>query len=399
MSTFERYMFRRALTMTLATLAAATSIVWVVQALARVNVISDSSGSVVAFLRIATANLPSSVPDVVPFAVAIGLAQTLTAMNADSELTIINAAGASRATIFRPALALALCASLVQFAFAAYLAPASRLTMRTILMEARGDLLTSLIREGGFTRVDDKVFVEVAQRKPGGVLGGVFVADQRDPEAELVYYARQGMVTKRDEGSILVLEDGEVHRRAPNGDVSVIAFTSYAFNLDALKPTGKGGLVAFPKDRPFSYILAPPADDPIFKTQPGLFRIEVNQRLTSWLYSIAFALIVLAVAANPISHRQARIPPLLTALTLAGAAKWMSMLIEGRARGSLGWAAMQYAFPLALIVVVAILARSSRNLEINPRGMDRLGDARAWLAERWLRLRHGRHVPAGGGPR
>ena len=101
MKLIERYIFRRAAMMFLATLLPLLGIVWTTQALTNVNLVTDSGQSIFAFLKLATLILPSVIPIILPFALLIGVTQTLSTMNTDSELTVLNAAGSSRATSSR----------------------------------------------------------------------------------------------------------------------------------------------------------------------------------------------------------------------------------------------------------------------------------------------------------
>lgn len=107
MKLIERYIFRRATIMFLATLLPLMGIVWTTQALTNVNLVTDSGQSIIAFLKLATLILPSVVPIILPFALVIGVTQTLSAMNTDSELTVLSAAGSSRMSIIRPVMFLA----------------------------------------------------------------------------------------------------------------------------------------------------------------------------------------------------------------------------------------------------------------------------------------------------
>jgi lipopolysaccharide export system permease protein len=127
MKLIERYILRRATGMFLATLLPLMAIVWTTQALTNVNLVTDSGQSILAFLRLATLVLPSIIPLILPFALVIGVAQTLTAMNADSELTVLNAAGSSRMTIIRPVLYLGIALSVVSFAVDNFVEPYSRM--------------------------------------------------------------------------------------------------------------------------------------------------------------------------------------------------------------------------------------------------------------------------------
>ena len=113
MKVVERYIMRRAFVLFLGALAWTMAIVWTTQVLARIDLVTDSGQSALTFFKVASLIMPSVVPIVVPFSVVVAVAQTLSAMNTDSELVVINAAGASRTTVVRPILLLALGASVL----------------------------------------------------------------------------------------------------------------------------------------------------------------------------------------------------------------------------------------------------------------------------------------------
>src|SRR6185312_2107233 len=111
MKVVERYIFRRTFMMFMGALLWTMAIVWTTQVLARINLVTDSGQSALTFFELATLILPSIIPIVVPFALIIAVAQTLSVMNSDSELVVVSAAGGSRHIIAHPVVILALLAS------------------------------------------------------------------------------------------------------------------------------------------------------------------------------------------------------------------------------------------------------------------------------------------------
>jgi len=102
MKLLELYILRRVGQMFLTALLPVLAIIWTTQVLARINLVTDSGQSVGSFMKLATLILPTIIPAVLPFALVIGITQALTAMNNDSELAVIDAAGAPRRTIRSP---------------------------------------------------------------------------------------------------------------------------------------------------------------------------------------------------------------------------------------------------------------------------------------------------------
>src|SRR5258705_331486 len=70
------------------------------------------------------------------------------------------------------------------------------------------------------------------ERLPGGVLSGIFVDDRRDPKERVTIIADHGTVLKNENGSYLVLEDGNLERfEVAKRDPTLVAFGRYAFDM------------------------------------------------------------------------------------------------------------------------------------------------------------------------
>ena len=97
----------------------------------------------------------------------IGITQTLTAMNSDSELTVMDAAGARRSIIIRPIMILAIAISVFSFVVDNMVEPKARVAVREMVADAYADLLSSVIEEKNFRRIEDGLYVQIAQRLSG----------------------------------------------------------------------------------------------------------------------------------------------------------------------------------------------------------------------------------------
>ncbi|MCZ4089781.1 MULTISPECIES: LPS export ABC transporter permease LptF [Sinorhizobium] len=371
MKLIERYIFRRAATMFLATLLPLMGIVWTTQALTNVNLVTDSGQSIFAFLKLATLILPSVVPIILPFALIIGVTQTLSAMNTDSELTVLNAAGSSRMSIIRPVIYLAAGLSVLSFAIDNFVEPYSRVAVRRMIATAHADLLSAVVQENSFRKITDGLYVQVGARRSGGVLQGIFVADSRNPNFELVYYAREGAVD--EESSALVMKDGEVHRKLPDGGVSVIKFDSYAFDLtDMTRMAGEANIRA--KDRDLFYLLNPDPNDPAYKRSPLTFTAELNRRFTEWTFPLLFGLIALVVSSDARSHREARVHPMISALGAALVIRWMTFYAGNSAEDSFWFVPLMYFIPLATGAFAIHQLVSNRRLDIPTTWREKLSE-------------------------
>ncbi|KFB10532.1 LPS export ABC transporter permease LptF [Nitratireductor basaltis] len=363
MNVIEAYILRRTVAIFAASLAWVLLIVWTTQVLNRLDLVTSSGQTAATFFFVALLALPPVIPIIMPFAVGIGVAQTLATMNADSELVVISAAGSPKTTVIRPILIVAVVASLLAFFINNIVEPYSRQTMRQTIADSNANLITTVLQEGAFQKVGDGLFVQVSERLPGGQLGGIFVADSRDDAMRLLYYARRGASLEREGGSILVMRDGQVHRQAANGDVSVIRFESYAIDLSEFT-SGGGEPTLYPKDRGFFYLVNPDPDDPFYKSNPQAFRSELHQRMTEWLYPIVFALIGIAVAGDARSFREARLHPMVTTIAIGLLVRWAGFIAANEAEKMPAFSALLYVVPIGMMLISAWFIATSRVMEL-----------------------------------
>ena len=398
MKVVERYIMRRAFVVFLAALVWTLAIVWTTQVLAKIDLVTDSGQSSMTFFEVAALILPSIIPIVVPFALVVAVAQTLSVMNSDSELAVVNAAGASRWTIVRPIMLLALAASVFSFAVDNGIDPYARQKNRALVAQSRADLLSLIIQEGTFRKIEDGLFLQIGERLPDNRLGGIFVADSREEGVNLVYYAKTGSVVERGGEKVLMMNDGVIHRKTLTGDLSVIRFTSYAFDMSAFMAAASE-VTLLPKDQTTQYLLNPNVNDKLYQQAPQQYRAEIDQRFSEWLYSMVFALIALAVAGDARSHREARVNPLITAITISLFVRWLGFFAASKADEVPQYAYMVYGVPIVASAVAIWFIVSNRTMELPVAWADWMTNLASRVGDSWnaLKLRWSRRGTSGQG--
>lgn len=398
MKVVEFYILRRAFALFAATLLWVLAVVWTAQILTRINLVTGSGQSAAAFFEIAWLVLPAVIPIVIPFAVGIAVAQTLSTMNTDSELIVISAAGSPRTTVMRPMLLLAIMGCAVAFTINNFVEPYARQRLRVVVSESRADLITTVIREGTFHELDTGLHMQIGERLPDGRLGGIFVSDTREPEIELIYYAKSGAPVEVENQHLLVMQDGVVHRKTAEG-VSIVHYKSYAIDLSQFVAGGSEP-VLYAKDRALPYLLNPDPDDKAYISRPQSFRAELHRRFTDWTYSLVFALIGLAVAGDSRSFREARLHPLLTTMTVAMTVRWLGFFADNKLSKVPAYTPMAYAVPICAIAIAVFFIATNRVMEPPASVMERSAALWSWIQRKALALRlaiSGHKRPAPGG--
>lgn len=383
MRIIEQYILRRVFMLFAAVLVASVGISWTVQVLAKINYLTTSGQTFLAILQFSSLFIPSAIPLVIPFALVIAIAQTLSTMNQDSELVVINASGAPRNTVWKPILLLAVLAAIFSFFIANFVTPQARLTMREMVATAHADLINAFIQEGSFRELTTNLYMEIGQRNDDGTIGRLFIADQRDPNTDLFYYAVDGSVISNSKGDFLVLNNGEVQRRDnQKGDVSIIKFGTYTFNLGEFTASD-GTPTIFPKDRPLLYLMHPDANDPYYQRRPLQYTAEMHRRFTEWLYPIVFALIALAVAGDARSHRQARISASFSAISLSLLVYWLGYFFGDRADSDLAYVPLLYILPLGISAFILFMFITNRKMSLPDKFNDKLSNISDWIKSKF----------------
>ena len=357
MKLLESYILERVARLSVAALLPVLAIIWIVQALGNIDLVTDSGQSISSFMLLATLILPTIVPAVLPFAVVIGTTQTLTAMNNDSELTVIDASGASRSVILRPIIIFALVMSVFSFGIHNLIEPRVRAAARLMVASAYADLLSAVIEEKTFRRVENGLYVQIDKRLKGRQLKGLFIADARKPDAQLLYYAREGAIDAK--GTSLIMKDGEVHRQSADGHISIIKFQSYSFDLSELTQSrGQPVLRAIDRDLPF--LFDPDPKDPVYSALPNEFTAELHRRLTDWTLPLLYGMVGVLFAGDARSHRQARLHPMVAALAVSFGHRWAAFYLSYQIERNPANTVLLYALYFGTFALLAVLLSGPR---------------------------------------
>lgn len=396
MKQIERYILRRMSMLTFWSLASVTLLVMTTQVLIRVDVLTTTGQAFGAFMLLAATLIPSVLSIVAPFALLIGVSQVLSGMNADSELVVVEAAGVKPITVLKPVLALGAAMSIMVLLVSNFVEPWSNRKLYDVLAQAQSDLFSVAVRSGTFMELEKGLFVQVNEKLPGGELSGIFLADSRTEDSETIYYARSGVIKNTGDKNILYLVDGELQQRTPSSDqISIVTFTSYALDMAAFVPAGKAA-VRRPKEQSTAYLLNPPEDDFYTLKAPHIFKIELVQRFSTWMYPLAFGLVAFVFLGKARSNRHEQFQNGAIVAGIALSSRGFGFYSSDEAGLSGVMEFLSYAIPAAIIVVFGILALTGRTLTI-PKAWARLNDRLIEIAaSRFKRLQSWRTASDGG---
>lgn len=352
MSLYERHIFKRISLSFLFVLGSLTGVVWVTQALRRLDLVTVKGQTVWLFVEMTLMVLPTLVIVITPFAILFALVSTLSVLHGDSELVVINSTGGSRMVVLRPILAFVVLASIIMAMMTVYVGPLAKRHLRDLITEVRADFIASVVVPGRFSSVEKGLTVHIRDRTSDGALVGLLLHDEREADLATTVLAKQGRVTEIRDKTLLFLYDGSIHRRkSSDTKTSIVEFDQYAFDLSSLTETTDSDASVKPSERTTAELLNLDTTEWYVETRYGRFVAELHERFAQPLYPIAFGLVVLLFLGDPRTNRQGRNMSVAGAVIGCISIRTIGFILNSivlTAPGALA-VAMLYIFPLVII--------------------------------------------------
>lgn len=358
MRIFSRYVFRQAASSFLLILVSLTGIVWIALALRQFNVVTSQGQDTWMLIRVTSLAVPNLMAIIAPFSLLIGALHTLNRLNTDSELIVLSAAGSTVWTVARPLLLLAFLVSIF-LAFVSHMAqPWSMRLLREYMVQVRSDLLTQVIQPGRFSSPEQDLVFHIRDRSADGELLGLVMHDTRDKSQSQTYLAEHGTIVKQDGTAYLVMSTGHIIRRSDaDGPPQIIAFDKYIVDLDQFEPQGDGSGELKPRERYWSELVNPGMDSKLYQSQEGQFRAEINERLVSPLYPIAFAFLIIAFVGQARSTRSSRMQSLVLTFLLGAACRMAGLALNSAVARNPSMLYALYGVPTAAVILSLIVIK------------------------------------------
>lgn len=329
MTGLTRYILRQCFGVMIFVTAALCAAVWLAQSLRLVDLIVNRGLTAELFLYLALLILPRFIEIVLPIGIFIAVLFVFNRLSSESELVVMRAAGLGPLALARPVLILAALGFLVMMSLSAYFLPASNRAFKDAQFEIRNRFVSSLLQEGTFTTISDKLTIYIGARDNRGEVLGVLIDDERDKNRPVTIVADRGLFSTVGGASRLVLVNGNRQQYdRTTGKLSILTFDRYTLDLDTLRDAP---VVRFrePQERFLGELFFPPGG--LSPQMRYNFLVEANQRLAIPLSVFGFAIIPLACLLPGEINRRGQLKRVLVAVALAFAFQSVSIGIQNLA--------------------------------------------------------------------
>src|SRR5437660_12406522 len=212
MTSLDRYILRQCFTMMIFVTAALSAAVWLAQSLRLVDLIVNRGLSVALFSYMALLILPRFIDIVLPIGAFIAVLFVFNKLTSESELVVSRASGLSPLALAKPVMILAGIGFVGLMSLSAYFLPASNREFKDLQFEIRNRFVSSLLQEGTFTTISDKLTIYIGSRNERGEITGILINDERDPQQPVTLFAERGAFADAKNGSRIILVNGNRQR-------------------------------------------------------------------------------------------------------------------------------------------------------------------------------------------
>ena len=200
MKIIDRYTLRQIIVGFVLVLTSMTALVWLTQSLRMIDMIVTKGVSVKIFLELTVLVLPNFLQILSPlvlFAVALF---TLIRMQADKELTVMQAVGMSPQNIMRPIFKFGYLLMILGYAFSVWVIPMANTELREMKWKVRNDVSHVLLQEGQFNSVGNGLTLYIRERTKDGQAKGILFYDASKKDEIKISSAEEGRIFQEPDG-------------------------------------------------------------------------------------------------------------------------------------------------------------------------------------------------------
>ncbi|QDH16415.1 LPS export ABC transporter permease LptF [Swingsia samuiensis] len=326
----DRYVLRQLLIALLALTGGSVALIWLTQSLHFISMIVQHGLSLGVFIQLTSLMLPSFVAVILPITTFLVVLFTYQRMSGDRELTVMRAAGRSPFELARPGIICALFSSLLCYSLTLWLAPVSYHAFHRYEFQIRNQMAAFLLQDGVFTKTSSNMTIYVRSREANGLLHGILVEDDRDPQAHTTVLAEDGtLVVTSDNKPRVVLYNGsreQIDRHT--GRLNVLTFGRNTIDLSSSSQNNH-------QERDAAEMslgeLFNPNPNEVSARDRGKFAVEGWHRLTSPLTVISFAMIGLIAVLRGAFSRHGNITRPMTAILTVVGLQALSLMLQNLA--------------------------------------------------------------------
>lgn len=292
MAKFDRYVLSQLLVLFGFFALVLVALFWINRAVVLFDKLIGDGQTAVVFLEFTALSMPKLVSTVLPIAAFAAAVYVTNRLNADSELTVMQATGSSAWRLARPLLVFGVVVALGMGALTNLLVPRAQAQLKDREAEISRNISARLLTEGTFLHPTEGVTFYARVIEADGVLRDVFLSDRRNSKRGTIYTASEAYLVRDAGSTTLIMVNGMAQRLEQEGlRLGTANFTDFSFDITSLMNTDVVADLKISNLTTWAMLLDWPTISALPDVTSGAMAEELHSRLAQPLFCIIAAMI------------------------------------------------------------------------------------------------------------
>ena len=211
-----------------------TLIVWVIQAVNFLDIVSEDGHSLAIYFKYTLLNLPKIFSRILVFMFFVSIFYTLLKYENNNELIVFWSNGVNKRTFVNNIILFSLLFLIVQISFTSFFVPASQDKARSYIRSSNIDFFPSLIKEKKFIDTVSNLTIFIEEKNKDGTLERIFLREEITNTKSQTIYAKKGEIININGKTYIKLYDGKIIN-TKNDKIDTFSFEETEIDLSKYK--------------------------------------------------------------------------------------------------------------------------------------------------------------------
>lgn len=211
-----------------------TLIVWVIQAVNFLDIVSEDGHSLAIYFKYTLLNLPKIFSRILIFMFFVSIFYTLLKYENNNELIVFWSNGINKRTFVNNIVLFSFLFLIIQISFTSFFVPASQDKARSYIRSSNIDFFPSLIKEKKFIDTVSNLTIFIEEKNKDGTLERIFLREEISSTKSQTIYAKKGKIININGKTYIKLYDGKIIN-TKNDKIDSFSFEETEIDLSKYK--------------------------------------------------------------------------------------------------------------------------------------------------------------------
>jgi len=235
--TIYKYIFYEFIRYFTITLFALTAIVWSVQAVNFLDLITEDGHAFTVYFYYSLLTISKVLTKLIPFCFLISTVLTILKFEKDNELIVLWTSGLNKMHLVNYVIRISLIIMFIQLLLTTIFNPTLLNLSRSLLKNSELKFVPSLLKEKEFNDTVEGLTIFVESKSEDNIYKNVFIRDESNILSSVsakssTIFSKSGYVSE-DEKSLILL-NGNIHKLNTDGSINIVKFEKTSLNLSGI---------------------------------------------------------------------------------------------------------------------------------------------------------------------